>query len=76
MAIFFFHIRDGALLIPDDEGLECFSLAAVHREGSLSAGDLITAHIREGTFPHGKAIEITDEHGSAIASMAARMQLH
>jgi uncharacterized protein DUF6894 len=38
---FFFHIRDGGVLVPDDEGMELSDMRAAHAQAVLSSNDLI-----------------------------------
>jgi hypothetical protein len=67
MSRYYFHIRDGRFLIPDDEGIECRNLSAVQSEARSSAIDLANAALRSGKVA--ASIEIEDEDGNALANV-------
>lgn len=66
MPRYFFHIRDGSHLIPDDEGMEFSDFELAEVEGYSSARDLATADLwtlrRLGSY----AVEITDDDGDMM----------
>ena len=67
MTQYFFHIRDGDTLVPDEEGCELPDLEAVKVEATKSACDLFkqAAHGRIfiSATPH---IEVRDAAGSQV----------
>jgi hypothetical protein len=67
MSRYYFHIRDGRVLIPDEEGMECRTMAAVLDEARASARDLASEAFRSSSKPLA-SIEIEDEYGNEIAS--------
>ncbi len=69
MQHYFFHIRAGGKFIPDDEGMELFSLEAAHAELRASAEDLAST-------AHGGTVEMQDEEGRVVASMIITRVLH
>jgi hypothetical protein len=62
---YYFHIRDGLDLIPDEEGVECRTMKAVADEANASAHDLANAALRSrsASIP---SIEIEDDDGNDV----------
>ena len=75
MARYYFHIRDHAALIPDDEGMELSGLPAARAEAVLSVNDLVLADIRSGHVSS-TAVEISDRCGHMIDALPVRRVLH
>ena len=75
MARYYFHIRDHALRIPDDEGLELSGIGAARTEALLSVDDLASANLRSGTI-NSTMVEIADWRGEVIAALPIRRVLH
>jgi uncharacterized protein DUF6894 len=71
MARYFFRLRDGDALLPDDEeGEELRDLEAVRRYATESARQLLSEAAlsgRAGSLNH--QIEVTDETGRTILTM-------
>jgi len=67
MSRYYFHIRDGWDVIPDEEGMELPDFGAAHTEAYASAYDLSRAAAREGTNVSSCAIQIMDEAGNVLA---------
>jgi hypothetical protein len=64
MVRYYFHIRDGWDLIPDDEGIECPTWEAAHAEAYASASDLSrTSHSRACS------VQVTDEAGNVLETV-------
>lgn len=63
MARYYFHIRDGWNLIPDDEGMELPSWDAARSEAYASATDLA----RTGSS-RVRAVDVADEAGTLLGS--------
>jgi hypothetical protein len=76
MSRYFFHIRDGLDLVPDEEGVECIDLVAALEEALSSAQDIALADLRHGSVLGAVTIEIEDEDGNAIVNLAPRHVLH
>jgi hypothetical protein len=72
---YFFHIRDGSSIIPDDEGMELSGMRAAHAEALQSADDLVRAGICAGAGQP-RAIEIVDESGKLWDAVAIRRLLN
>jgi hypothetical protein len=66
MSRYFFHIRDGLIFIPDEEGLECRDEFAAWEEALLSARDIAFSDLRNGSTAAPAIIEVEDEEGNAI----------
>jgi hypothetical protein len=64
MIRYYFHIRDGWDLIPDDEGIEFPSLDAARAEAYASANDLSrTSHSRVCS------VQVADRDGNVLGSV-------
>ncbi len=74
MPRFYFDLREGASLIPDDEGLECDSLEVVEREAVAGA-----AHIVQNQQPKGSSrtvtVEVRDEHRQQVLAVTVSMHI-
>jgi len=69
MAIYFFHIRVGNTVIPDEEGCDLPDFEAVKKEATLSAHDLRREAAFNKSFPKTFfSIEIRDEAGNQVLS--------
>ena len=71
---YYFHIRDGWHVIPDDEGIECSSWGAAWVEAYASADDLAAAALRDGLPRSAGAIEIADHAGNILGRVAVPAQ--
>ena len=71
MARYFFHLRDGDTLLPDDgEGREFPNLVAVRLEAIESARDILSEAALSGTAGSlHQQIEVTDESGRTVLTM-------
>ena len=76
MSWYYFHIRDGQFLVPDEEGMECRTLTAVQEEAHASAHDLLNAAIRSRSLHAPAAVEVEDEDGNAVRPMASALWMH
>lgn len=63
---YYFHIRDGWDVIPDEEGMELPTLGAARTEAYASADDLARAAIQDGTSVAAMAIQIADHAGNIL----------
>jgi hypothetical protein len=70
MERYYFHIRDGDVVTPDDEGAVFQDLDAA-RDG-LMAGirDIVADHLSHGTKIGGRKFEITDARGNVLDVIA------
>lgn len=66
MPRYFFHIRDGWDLVPDEEGMEFPNINIAEVEGYASARDLSAAALAEGRILRACAIEVTDPAGRVL----------
>ncbi|HEX4370145.1 MAG TPA: hypothetical protein VH019_02270 [Rhizomicrobium sp.] len=64
-----FHIRDGAAVIPDEEGSEFATLDAARAEAIASVGDLAIEDIRNHSAVRAWRVEISDRDGTVLASI-------
>ena len=76
MSRYYFHIRDGRYLVPDEEGMECRDIVAVHDEARASARDLANAALQSsyGILP--ATIEIEDEDGTPLGMMTSKFSIN
>jgi hypothetical protein len=65
-ALYFFHIRDGWNVVPDEEGMELPDLNIAMFEGYASAADLASAALSDGHNLAAYAVEIADESGTVL----------
>jgi hypothetical protein len=72
MPRFYFHIRDGATLISDEEGMELADVAAAADEARASARDLIAAALKTHRGIDGQAVDVTDELGRILITLNVR----
>jgi hypothetical protein len=66
VARYFFHIKDGADLIKDQEGTELPTAHAARLQALLSARELWADAIRSGKPLGADAVVIADEHGGTL----------
>jgi hypothetical protein len=66
MARFYFHLRAGDRLIPDDEGTDLPDFPAAQREAQLGARELLAEAIKSGKQKVPDAFVIADEAGRAL----------
>lgn len=71
---YYFHIRDGWNVIPDEEGMELPSLDAARSEAYASADDIARASIQDGTNVSATAIQIADGAGNILGRVKVPMQ--
>ena len=64
-----FNIRDGAAVIPDEEGAEFATLKAARAEARASVRDLASEDIRNGRAAHAWRVEITNRDGTVLDSI-------
>ncbi len=69
---YFFHIREGGRLIPDDEGDELADPIDASFEARMIARDMVMENLRAGRELDGRKIEITDANGKIIETMRVR----
>ena len=70
MARFFFHIRDGAAVIPDDEGMEFHIVDQAKREGLASVADLLRDAARGSNRLRADQLIGADANGNDVATFA------
>lgn len=69
---YFFNIREGNEVIPDNEGDELADPAEAAFEARMIARDMVIETLRAGREIDGRQIEITDESGNVIQTMKVR----
>jgi hypothetical protein len=69
MGRFYFHIRDGDQLIPDEEGQDLPDTSEALREARLAARQLLAEAIKSGRERVPDAFVIADEAGRAIETV-------
>jgi hypothetical protein len=76
MGRFFFHIRDGASLICDEEGMELVGARAIAREARLSASEIAGQYMRANKSTARLMIEVANEAGTIVSSQSVRLALN
>jgi hypothetical protein len=76
MSRYYFHIRDGVTLVPDEEGIECRNMVAVLNEAHASALDLAQAALRSFTPRIPANIEVEDEDGNALGVAGTNLAIN
>jgi hypothetical protein len=66
MGRFYFHLRAGDQLIPDEEGLDLPDVSAARHEAMRSAGEILAAAIRADLTKVPDAFVIADEEGRTL----------
>jgi hypothetical protein len=66
MARFYFHVREGEELIPDDEGVDLPDVSAARQEAVLAAREILAEAIKRGKPKVADAFVIADEAGRAL----------
>jgi hypothetical protein len=66
MGRFYFHVRTGDHLTPDEEGADFPDLAAAHREAVLAAREVLADAIMNGKPDVAEAFVIADERGRPL----------
>jgi hypothetical protein len=69
MGRFYFHLKAGDQLIPDEEGLDLPNLWAAHCEALWSARELVANAIRSGKPQIADAFLIADEDGRELETV-------
>ena len=67
MPMYYFHIRDGWDLIPDEEGMEFPNLDRAQAEAYASARDLAAAALIARHSFAAYSVEVTDEVGTVLS---------
>jgi hypothetical protein len=66
MGRFYFHLRAGDQIVPDDEGVDLPDLSAAQREAILAARELLAEAIKSGRPEVPEAFVIADEAGRPL----------
>jgi hypothetical protein len=69
MRRFYFHIRKGAELLEDQEGMELVNAQAALEEGRAAAREILANRIESGDVIDDEIFEIVDEGGAIIARL-------
>jgi hypothetical protein len=68
---YFFHVYDD-IIAHDDEGAELPNVAAARLRALAGARDMIAEQVRHGYFVLSHWIDVVDEEGSAVLTLAFR----
>ena len=71
MPRFFFHLHNGED-VPDREGMDLPDREAAHGEAIRNARSIMAEEIMEGNLPLRDVIEVVDESGVAVMTVAFR----
>lgn len=66
MALYFFHLRDGADVLLDKEGQELADHSAIVAAALHEARSIIGADALQGTIRLGQRIDVEDERGKIV----------
>jgi hypothetical protein len=66
MPLYFFHLRDGDQLVPDDTGMNLQDIEEARAEAVRSARDILADQLRAGEALDGQIVEIADETGKVL----------
>jgi hypothetical protein len=72
MPHFFFHLYDGTLTAPDEEGLELSGLDAARKEAIRGARSIISDDVLKGCVDLSGRIEIAGEDGRILLTLPFR----
>ena len=72
MPRYYFHVRDGADLLLDEEGAEFPGRDGALAEAISSARDIVASQVRDGQVVGDALIEITDESGQLVETLQMR----
>ncbi|MCU1483108.1 MAG: hypothetical protein JWQ19_3894 [Subtercola sp.] len=72
MPIYFFHVRDGELLLKDGDGTDLPSLDAAVVEARESAREIAADSLRSKERVDGRTIEITTAEGQILNTVCMR----
>ena len=72
MPHYYFHIREGQSLVPDDEGADWPDLHAAAAAACAAAKELVIDAIRSDRAVDGRAIELADGSGRVFAKIGFR----
>jgi hypothetical protein len=72
MPLFYFHVYDGILVAPDDEGLELASVEAAKDEAVRGARSILSEEILSGCIHLNGRIEIAGEDGAILLALPFR----
>jgi hypothetical protein len=76
MAMYFFHLHDGAELLLDPDGRELSSLAAVVAAALFEARAIIGADAQEGKIALGQRIDVEDDTGATVHTLQFEDAVH
>ncbi|MFK0335371.1 DUF6894 family protein [Rhizobium sp. NPDC090275] len=69
---YFLNIRDGEELLVDPDGSELETVELAIEEAKASARDLMAEKLRAGEPVNGQSFEISDAHGTVVATVKFR----
>jgi hypothetical protein len=75
MPRYFFHIKDKAKTIRDEEGMELQDLDAVLVEARESARQIMSERVLEGHEPDGRVFVVTEEQGETVLTFPFRLAI-
>jgi uncharacterized protein DUF6894 len=70
MPRYFFHLRDRAQRLQDEEGRELPNVETARKVAVMNARAIICDEVLQGTVSLGETIEVEDEAGRALLSVA------
>ena len=76
MPRYFFHIKDEATTILDQEGIELADLKAVRNEAIQTARQSMSERILDGHAPNGRTFIVTDEQGQVVVNFPFKFAIN
>jgi hypothetical protein len=75
MRRYYFHIRRGAEILEDHEGMELPTHEAVLEEAIAAAREIMASRISSGDLIDDEAFEVVDERGETVLNLPFRSAL-
>lgn len=69
---FYFHVRESADFVPDEEGSELPDIMAARREARISLLELAMQSLRSGSAVNARRIEMAREDGVVLETLSLR----
>jgi hypothetical protein len=69
VARYFFHLREGGILLKDEEGTQFADNVAACEAGLCAARALLASAVIEGRLPLDHVVVVADDHGVVLLSL-------
>ena len=75
MPRYFFHIKDEATTILDQQGIDLVDLEAVRNEATQAARQSMSERVLDGHAPNGRTFIVTDEQGQIVLNFPFKLAI-